>query len=1179
MRFVDEYRDPAAARALVAQITDAGRRRRVQVHGGVRRAHAHHLPPRHRARPARHRSSWCTARDARCASSRWAGWTTPSRVAKEPGVIFTSFGDMMRVPGSQGNLLKAKAEGADVRFVYSPLDALRIAVENPDRDVVFFAVGLRDDRAVDRAHPAAGAGPRGDELQRVLQPRHDRPAAQGHPRVPRPAPGRVPRARATCRRSSASGPTGSCPPQYGKPLVTAGFEPLDILQAIAMLLTQIREGRCEVENQYSRVVREEGNPRALAVLAEVFELRPHFEWRGLGFISQSALKLRPEFADFDAELRYEIPGVRVADPKACQCGEVLKGVIKPWECKVFGTACTPETPIGTCMVSSEGACAAYYNFGRMHREAAVTLGRRSAVRRHDRRLATPDGGRSATGIRVTGVVQGVGFRPVRAPPGHRARPGRPRRQRHRGRLRRGRGPPDRRRRVSSAAWWPRPRRWPGRPASSRRARRADGRAPVRASSRARRGARRAPSFRPDVAVCDDCLAELFDPADRRVPLPVHQLHQLRPPLHHHAPPPLRPAQHDHARLRAVRGLRRRSTTTRPTGASTPSRWPAPPADRGSWFERTGAPGRRARAPTPPSAAAQAALAARRRSSPSRASAATTWPATPPPTTAVATAARPQAAAPTSRSPSWSRDLSAAAALAHIEPAEAAVLRRPSPADRAAAPPSGRRRSATWWRRATRYVGVLLPYTPLHHLLFATGARASAGTRCPAVLVMTSGNLSDEPICYEDDDARHRLGRIADAWLVHDRPIHVPCDDSVVRVERRARSCPLRRSRGYAPLPVRLPFDAAPTLAAGGELKNTFCLASGHDAWMSQHIGDMGSVETLAAFERSARQFAEHVRGTTPSWWPPTPTPATRPGGGPRTAPGPAGGAGPAPPRPHRRGHGRTRRPGGRAGHRLRLRRHRLRDRRRHLGRRGPGRRLRRLRAGRPPALRAAARRRRHHPQARTGPRWPTCGRPASSGRRTSRRCAAASARTSCRCCARQLERGVQCVPDLEHGPALRRRELAARPAPRRSYEAQAAIELEWAAEEAVRRADRLRAYRFELDGDEIDAGAGPAAHRRRPCAAARAAGAMAAGFHAAVARLVADVAERSAGRAPASTSVALSGGVFQNVLLLGLARAVSSTGTGLRGPDPPAGAPQRRRSGPRAGGGRRLPRRRTGRGA
>ena len=162
---------------------------------------------------------------------------------------------------------------------------------------------------------------------------------------------------------------------YGKPFVTAGFEPLDILQAIAMLLAQIREGRCEVENQYTRVVRDEGNPRALAVLEQVFELRPDFEWRGLGSISQSALKLRAEFASWDAELLYEVPGVRVADPKACQCGEVLKGALKPWECKVFGTACTPETPIGTCMVSSEGACAAYYNFGRLHRETAATMGR------------------------------------------------------------------------------------------------------------------------------------------------------------------------------------------------------------------------------------------------------------------------------------------------------------------------------------------------------------------------------------------------------------------------------------------------------------------------------------------------------------------------------------------------------------------------------------------------------------------------------------------------------------------------------------------------------------------------------------------------------------------------------------------------------------------------------------
>ena len=165
------------------------------------------------------------------------------------------------------------------------------------------------------------------------------------------------------------------PDDYGKPVVVSGFEPVDILQSVLMILRQLGEGRCEVENQYKRIVPYEGNLAALRVMGEVFELRPHFEWRGLGFISHSGLKLSAAYTDFDAERRYTIPNVRIADPKACQCGEVLKGVIKPFECKVFGTACTPERPIGTCMVSSEGACAAYYNYGRFagrrsEREAA-----------------------------------------------------------------------------------------------------------------------------------------------------------------------------------------------------------------------------------------------------------------------------------------------------------------------------------------------------------------------------------------------------------------------------------------------------------------------------------------------------------------------------------------------------------------------------------------------------------------------------------------------------------------------------------------------------------------------------------------------------------------------------------------------------------------------------------------
>jgi hydrogenase maturation protein HypF len=199
-----------------------------------------------------------------------------------------------------------------------------------------------------------------------------------------------------------------------------------------------------------------------------------------------------------------------------------------------------------------------------------------------------------------------------------------------------------------------------------------------------------------------------------------------------------------------------------------------------------------------------------------------------------------------------RDLAAASELAVIGPAEASLLTS-SECPIVLLRRRGGSRLTALVAPSNPYLGVLLPYTPVHHLLFQKVP--GAFVKVPAVLVMTSGNLTDEPICYDDEDARRRLGRIADAWLVHDRPIHVPCDDSVVRVED-GEELPIRRSRGYAPLPVRLPFASAPLLAAGGELKNTFCLASGHDAWMSQHIGDMGSVETLRAFEHSTGQFAE-----------------------------------------------------------------------------------------------------------------------------------------------------------------------------------------------------------------------------------------------------------------------------------------------------------------------------------
>ena len=287
-------------------------------------------------------------------------------IAQRPEVIFTTFGDMMRVPASRGSLLDAKAQGADVRMVYSPLDALRGARENPNREVVFFAIGFETTTpsTASTLLRARAEGIRNfsvfanhvtiiPAIKAIL----DSPDLRLDGFI---GPGHV---------STVIGvrPYRWIARDHGKPVVVSGFEPLDILQGIYLILRQLAEGRSDVENQYTRVVRDAGNPAALRAIAATMELRTTFEWRGLGFISRSALKLRPEFAAWDAEVRYEVPGIRVADPKACQCGEVLKGVIKPWECKVFGTACTPDRPIGTCMVSSEGACAAYYNFGRLAR--------------------------------------------------------------------------------------------------------------------------------------------------------------------------------------------------------------------------------------------------------------------------------------------------------------------------------------------------------------------------------------------------------------------------------------------------------------------------------------------------------------------------------------------------------------------------------------------------------------------------------------------------------------------------------------------------------------------------------------------------------------------------------------------------------------------------------------------
>ncbi len=290
-------------------------------------------------------------------------------LANQSNVIFTTFGDAMRVPGSSMSLLEAKAVGADVRMVYSPLDALKIARKNPGRQIVFLALGF-ETTAPSTAMTVLEADKEGIEnfsifcnhimIVPALKALLESPELKLDGFI---GPGHV---------STVIGtrPYEFVARDYRKPMVVAGFEPLDILQAIYKVVKQCVEGRAEIENQYRRVVTRDGNSRSLEVLGEVFELRDYFEWRGLGSIPRSGMKLKSKYAGFDAERRFSVAGLRIADPKACQCGEILKGVKKPWECKVFGTACTPETPIGSCMVSSEGACAAYYNFGRLSKLAS-----------------------------------------------------------------------------------------------------------------------------------------------------------------------------------------------------------------------------------------------------------------------------------------------------------------------------------------------------------------------------------------------------------------------------------------------------------------------------------------------------------------------------------------------------------------------------------------------------------------------------------------------------------------------------------------------------------------------------------------------------------------------------------------------------------------------------------------
>lgn len=288
------------------------------------------------------------------------------RLALEHDVILCSYGDCLRVPASeQMSLLKAKALGADIRMVYSALDAIKIATDNPSREIVFFAIGFET-----TTPPTASVIKQAQTLglknfsvlcNHVLT----LPAMEAILTQPSGIPLQGLVGPAHVSTIIGSDPYQSITARFKMPIVIAGFEPLDLLQSILMLIRQVNEGRAEVENEFTRAVTPQGNRKAQALVNEVFEVRDSFEWRGLGSLPLSGLKMRETFAQFDTEQRFpNLLYQHVADHKACECGAILRGEKRPQDCKIFGTVCTPDNPIGSCMVSSEGACAAHYTYGR-----------------------------------------------------------------------------------------------------------------------------------------------------------------------------------------------------------------------------------------------------------------------------------------------------------------------------------------------------------------------------------------------------------------------------------------------------------------------------------------------------------------------------------------------------------------------------------------------------------------------------------------------------------------------------------------------------------------------------------------------------------------------------------------------------------------------------------------------
>jgi len=282
-------------------------------------------------------------------------------IANQPNVILTTYGDMMRVPGSKSSLIKERSKGRDIRMVYSPLESIKIAEENPDKKVVFFAIGFETTTPMTagllEVAKAKGIGNLLVHVNHVLVIPAMEAVMEESEIEAFIGPGHV---------SAIIGGKAYKPfvEKYRIPVVISGFEPVDILESVLRILRQLNEGRAEVEIQYTRAVSWEGNIKAQELMAEYFEPRESFRWRGLGDIPKSGLKLKEEYIEWDAEKFFDdiLPKEPINDHKLCICGEILKGKAKPTDCPIFGTACTPKNPIGACMVSSEGACAAYYKY-------------------------------------------------------------------------------------------------------------------------------------------------------------------------------------------------------------------------------------------------------------------------------------------------------------------------------------------------------------------------------------------------------------------------------------------------------------------------------------------------------------------------------------------------------------------------------------------------------------------------------------------------------------------------------------------------------------------------------------------------------------------------------------------------------------------------------------------------